>query len=487
MADGNRLAEVDECNLYVGYLPFSLDMNGVRALFEPYGTVVESKVIYDKHTMTSKGYGFVRMADKWQAQQAIAALNNWMYGERRLAVRIAGQPPPEKGAKPPPMERPPAQYDAAAQAAYYAQYGPQYQQYLPQAPAAYPPAPQYGAPPPGQPAYASTPPPGQYYPPAAEAPQYAAQPSAYPPYDPAAGAAAPAPEAKRARVDAGPAPPELVAAGIAPGAFLGIGLMSGTSMDAVDAALVEVLPGRDPIAKLIAFAETPISEATRERILAVQDKEKCTVERVCMLNFQLGELFAKAANKVCADANIPIAHVHYVASHGQTVCHIPKIDFPNGWETKSTLQLAEPSIIAERTGATTVADFRPRDIAAGGQGAPLMPHAERMMFGGIGQRDILLLNLGGIANLTVLKSDGGVVAFDTGPGNMVMDILVRDMSPVGADGAKPTHDKGGEIAASGAVRPATLDKALAHPYFAAPLPKTTGREMFGEVFTRALA
>ena len=93
------------------------------------------------------------------------------------------------------------------------------------------------------------------------------------------------------------------------------------------------------------------------------------------LNFQLGELFAKAAGKVCEEAKMPIAHVHFIASHGQTVCHVPKIDFPNGWETKSTLQLAEPSVIAERTACTVVADFRPRDIAAGGQGAPLLPAA----------------------------------------------------------------------------------------------------------------
>lgn len=225
-----------------------------------------------------------------------------------------------------------------------------------------------------------------------------------------------------------------------------LGLMSGTSADGVSAAVIETEPFR-----VLEYRTVAYPRAVRGRILALRD---ATARELCEANFLLGELFARAALRMRTKFDL-------VGSHGQTVYHVPG---------RSTLQIGEPSVIAERTGRTVVADFRPRDIAAGGQGAPLVPFFDRAVFGG--KRGRALLNLGGIANVTFV--DGGR-AFDTGPGNCLIDEAVRRLG-------KGDFDRGGRIAASGRVDVALLERWLAHPYFRRKPPKSTGRELFSWEF-----
>lgn len=260
-----------------------------------------------------------------------------------------------------------------------------------------------------------------------------------------------------------------------------IGLMSGTSADGVDAALVEILPGGDrPAVRLLAFTEAPYPAGLRERILAVATAG--STEEVCRLNAYLGELFAEAASAVAAQAGVALAAVDLIGSHGQTLHHLPAPRSEGGRLVRSTLQVAEPAVIAERTGVTTVADFRPRDLAAGGQGAPLTPLAHHLLFGHPA-RDRAVLNLGGIANLTILPAGGeaaGVTGFDTGPGNVLLDEFVR-AAGLSAKG----YDEGGRLAAAGAVRADLLEELLAHPFVRQIPPKSTGRETFGPAFVQA--
>ena len=252
-----------------------------------------------------------------------------------------------------------------------------------------------------------------------------------------------------------------------------IGLMSGTSADGVDACLAEVEERGDQIAAGVeAFLTAPYPTDVRRRVLGCT-----TAEDVCRLNVELGERFAEAAIQLCADAGAPLACVDAIGSHGQTVCHLP--DGPR----RSTLQLGEPCVIAERTGVTTVADFRPRDVAAGGSGAPLVPLVDFLLFAD--QRAArAALNIGGIANVTFLPAGctaDDVLAFDTGPGNMVIDALMGLLT-----GDRETCDRDGATAARGTVSDELLNDLLADEYLAAPPPKSTGRERFGRHFAEAL-
>jgi anhydro-N-acetylmuramic acid kinase len=250
-----------------------------------------------------------------------------------------------------------------------------------------------------------------------------------------------------------------------------VGLMSGTSADGVDACLahIEDRDGR-PVPRVEDFLTVPYDEDLRGRVLGCR-----TVGEVCRLNVELGERFANAALALCEAAGVSPADVDAVGSHGQTVCHV---DEP---EAHATLQIGEPSVIAERTGITTVADFRPRDVAAGGRGAPLVPIVDHLLLADE-TTDRVALNLGGIANVTVLPAGGSledVVAFDTGPGNMVIDGVMEVMT----QGHK-TCDRDGQLAARGTVREGAVTLMLEHPYFAAPPPKSAGRETFGLEFAR---
>ncbi len=270
--------------------------------------------------------------------------------------------------------------------------------------------------------------------------------------------------------------------------YYGIGVMSGTSADGVDIALVEFHPGECSIPKirLNSFQEYPIPKKLRTRIFEAFDPQRGNVGLLCQLNFELGEFYAKTILNFLRAQKRPCSQVDFIASHGQTVYHIPRKDTRRGWKTPSTLQLGEASIIAERTGITTVADFRPRDMAAGGQGAPLVPYLDRCLFFKKGENRVLQ-NIGGIANVTFLggrkeiREHDKTIAFDTGPGNMVLDEIVRRIS-----GGKRQFDRNGRLARQGTISEKLLRRLLRHPYLKRPLPKTTGREDFGENFTAEL-
>jgi anhydro-N-acetylmuramic acid kinase len=251
-----------------------------------------------------------------------------------------------------------------------------------------------------------------------------------------------------------------------------VGLMSGTSADGIDAVVARISgSGRTLRAKVMAHHHEKFSPALRAQVVHVGLHGH--VAEICELNFVLGERFAQAALAVIRKAGLKRAQITAIGSHGQTVHHLPNAPTP------STLQIGEPCVIAERTGLTTVADFRVRDVAAGGQGAPLVPYADWVLFTH-DSRPRIIQNLGGIGNLTFLPPRArleDVCAFDTGPGNMVMDELVTTLSR-----GRLTFDRGGRWAARGRVSEKLLAGCLKHPFLRRKPPKTTGREEFGEVF-----
>jgi anhydro-N-acetylmuramic acid kinase len=248
-----------------------------------------------------------------------------------------------------------------------------------------------------------------------------------------------------------------------------VGLMSGTSVDGVDAAVVDVTHEDEVLrVRLIGYAESPIDEQLRQRIHTLFSPELSRVDEVCEINVLLGEAFAGAAALALREAG---AQADLVASHGQTVWH----QVAPG-HTRSTLQLGEPSVIAERLGVTTVADFRPRDMAAGGQGAPLASWGDALLFGDE-QLSRAVQNIGGIGNVTWVPPGGqweAMLAFDTGPGNALMDHAAWRLS-----GGMQRFDADGALAAGGRVHDALLAELLGHPYFPMQPPKSTGRELFG--------
>lgn len=259
-----------------------------------------------------------------------------------------------------------------------------------------------------------------------------------------------------------------------------VGLMSGTSLDGVDAALVEVegTTEAEVSARLVRALTLPYDEPRREAIHAAIAAG--TAEALCGLHADLGEWLAEAAIRVCAEAGVPLADVDAIGSHGQTVWHRPPAEGRRG----ATLQLGDAATIAERTGRPVVADFRTRDVAAGGQGAPLVPWADRLLFSAPG-RARALQNVGGIGNVTRVPPKGSgepVFAFDTGPGNALIDAAVEL-----ATDRRLTYDRDGVLAARGEVDEALLAELLRHPYFAAEPPKSTGREEFGRPFVARLA
>lgn len=259
-----------------------------------------------------------------------------------------------------------------------------------------------------------------------------------------------------------------------------IGLMSGTSADGVDAALVEV--GRlESGVRLIGFAGLPYPRELRREILEVSEARSVNVERICRLHVILGEWFARSAFEVCRTAGVAMSGVHLIGSHGQTVHHLPDAYSGFGVTTRSSFQIADPSVIAERTGVTTVADFRARDMAAGGQGAPLVPVVDYLLFRSVSEGRVLL-NIGGISNVTVLPAGccaDDVMAFDTGPGNMLMDALAGVIT-----GGRLACDENGLYAASGNVSDSLLAELMRHPFLKEAPPKSTGREAFGATLVR---
>ncbi|MBT9167291.1 MAG: Anhydro-N-acetylmuramic acid kinase [Syntrophomonadaceae bacterium] len=259
-----------------------------------------------------------------------------------------------------------------------------------------------------------------------------------------------------------------------------IGLMSGTSVNGIDAVLTEIEgSGPGTRVRIIAFRILPYPEELRERLFRIIDRGETSLAQICSLNFEIGEAFARAAIEISREGRIPLRGIQLIGSHGQTLFHMPPREAGDRYAS-STLQLGEPSVIAERTGVTTVADFRPRDIAAGGEGAPLVSYVDFILFGGKG-RNLALQNIGGIANVTWVPGEGGldeVVAFDTGPGNMVLDEAAKRLS-----GGKVRMDRDGDWAAEGRVDEGFLKRLMDDPYLAMTPPKSTGRERYGVSFT----
>jgi len=256
------------------------------------------------------------------------------------------------------------------------------------------------------------------------------------------------------------------------------GLMSGTSADGIDVAIVDF--ARKSLS-IVAFGTYPYPSPVREKILAMPHDG--TTAEVCRLNFLLGGLFADALMHLCKRSRVPLSSIYLIGSHGQTIYHDPRGFRSRTRLIRSTLQIAEPSVIAARTGITTVADFRPADIAAGGQGAPLVPYADYFLFSHRGKNRVIQ-NIGGIANLTWLKaggSTGDIIAFDTGPGNMVIDRATHNVTK-----GRLAFDKNGRLASTGTVSRPLLQRLMNHPYLRKRPPKTTGRETFGHDFTDAL-
>ncbi len=247
------------------------------------------------------------------------------------------------------------------------------------------------------------------------------------------------------------------------------GIMSGTSLDGIDVAVVDITSRG---VSTVAFHTTPYPEPLRQAILAVSDAVAPT-SAISRLNFELGERYARAVIETCRRAGIALASVELIGCHGQTIYH----------EGVNTLQIGEASVIAERTGIPVVSDFRTRDIAAGGQGAPLVPFVDYLLLRHP-RRGRIALNIGGIANITAIPagaSPGEVIAFDTGPGNMVVDALAFEHTK-----GRERFDRDGRIAARGDVNDVLLRRLMRNPYYGTPPPKTAGREQYGKAFVARL-
>ncbi len=252
-----------------------------------------------------------------------------------------------------------------------------------------------------------------------------------------------------------------------------IGLMSGTSLDGADAALVSFEKGQPELADFLCL---PIPGDLKQKILDCCSPEKSHIALTCSLNVELGHYFAQAALSLCRKAGVQKEKILCIASHGQTVYHIPQ---SGGEWLASTLQLGEPAVIAYETGLPVVSSLRAMDMAAGGRGAPLVPYVDFLLFRCGHSR--ALQNIGGIGNVTVLPADctpEQVIAFDTGPGNMVMDALAQLLF-------KLPYDEDGKLAAQGKPVEKVLAAWMAEPFFNSPPPKATGRELFGQQFVLA--
>jgi anhydro-N-acetylmuramic acid kinase len=263
--------------------------------------------------------------------------------------------------------------------------------------------------------------------------------------------------------------------------LLVLGLMSGTSADGIDVALARI-SGAPPnlSAQLEGFHAVPYPPAVRQAVLRIANLAPANSAAISQLNFALGELFARASLAACKKFRVAPGRIALIGSHGQTIYHQGRASkFSGVGNVASTMQIGEPAIIAARTGITTIADFRPADIAAGGQGAPLVPFVDYALFRDT-KRGRAALNIGGIANVTVIPAGARpseVFAFDTGPGNMIVDALVRHFTR-----GREEFDRAAHIALRGSTIAALIDRLRDDPYFRTKPPKSAGREQFGETF-----
>lgn len=261
--------------------------------------------------------------------------------------------------------------------------------------------------------------------------------------------------------------------------MLAVGLMSGTSLDGIDAALVEIKgSGINTKVDLLEFETFKIPSEIKNEIKKACLEDKSSVDLICSLNFKLGNLFADAVIDILNKANIDIEQLDYIASHGQTIYHIPK---DREGLVKSTLQIGEASVIAYKTNTLVISNFRVMDMAANGEGAPLVPYTEYILYSEK-EKGIALQNIGGIGNVTVLPESNlidDIFAFDTGPGNMAIDEACNILFGI-------PYDKDGKIASSGVVNDEMLNELMKMKYIHEKPPKTTGREDFGQRFVEKI-
>jgi len=258
-----------------------------------------------------------------------------------------------------------------------------------------------------------------------------------------------------------------------------IGLMSGTSLDAVDVALVEIEGnGKNTKLTLKGFLEYPFPPEIREIILRNSTPPTSSVDEICKLNFVIPQIYAKAIEELCRNLRCSLKEIDLIGSHGQTIQHLPNDEKWGEYKTSSTLQIGDPSVLAKLTGVVTVGDFRPADIALGGQGAPLVPYFDYLIFGSP-DKNRALLNIGGISNITILKKNATqdeIIACDTGPGNMLIDAAAKKFFGI-------NYDPDGTIAAKGQFDEDLFNALVIKDNFIeAPPPKSTGREYYGLEF-----
>jgi anhydro-N-acetylmuramic acid kinase len=255
--------------------------------------------------------------------------------------------------------------------------------------------------------------------------------------------------------------------------------MSGTSLDGIDVAVIDIhLKKIQPVA----FHSIPYPKPVREALLSVSNNITHTAT-IARLNFLLGALYADAIHETCRRKRIPLKSIDLCGMHGQTIFHEGNSVEYLGMRVSSTLQIGEAAVVAERTGIHTISNFRERDMAAGGKGAPLVPYVDYLLFRhrSIGR---VALNIGGIANITLIPPAAkptDIIAFDTGPGNMVIDALVSHMTK-----GRDRYDRNGRIARAGTIHARMLDAMLSDPYFDLAPPKSAGREQFGHEFASGL-
>lgn len=258
-----------------------------------------------------------------------------------------------------------------------------------------------------------------------------------------------------------------------------IGVLSGTSVDAVDVVLVNIKgKGKSSEINVQDFRSYPIDIELKKHILRISSDKNLKAEDICRLNFTIGYLFAESVNKFISDKKLSEKKIDLIGSHGQTVCHFPTNKKLFGFESKSTLQLGDPSVIANKTGINVIGDFRTADIAAGGDGAPLVPYLDYVLFGSK-KKNRAFVNIGGISNVTYLKkscNQNEVIAFDTGPGNMLIDNLAMKLFGI-------KYDDHGKISSEGKSDSKLFSFLKRYDkYYKKKYPKSTGREYYGEKY-----
>ncbi len=264
---------------------------------------------------------------------------------------------------------------------------------------------------------------------------------------------------------------------------IAIGLMSGTSLDGVDVALLEI-EGNSINTKLnlLGFLEYPFPEGVKIEILKNSAKQTSNVESISQLNFLIPNIYFDAIKTLCNDLNFPIGNIDLIGTHGQTIQHLPKKKNYFGYDISSTLQIGDPAVLAKLSGIVTVGDFRTGDVALGGEGAPLIPYFDYIIFHSK-EKNRALLNIGGISNFTILNKEmslENVLAFDTGPGNMLIDTLTKKLF-------NKNFDKDGKLARAGKLSKELFEALKQQDDFIEKSPpKSTGREYYGEQFLEPL-